>query len=79
MGVDANDLQRSLSSVRSLSRNVTIGLIVAGQLVAVAVVLAVLVTSDALSEEATLVAALVFLGFLIFSMMMIRRVSRRAD
>ncbi len=79
MGVDANDLQRSLSSVRSLSRNVTIGLIVAGQLVAVAVVLAVLVTSDALSEEATLVAALVFLGFLIFSMIVIRRVSRRAD
>jgi hypothetical protein len=78
MGVDATTpAEPQLGQVPEPQR--TIGLIVAGQLVAVAVVLAVLVTSDALSEEATLVAMLVFLGFLLFSMIMIRRVSRRAD
>ena len=49
MGIDPDDLQRSLRSVDSLSRSLTIGVIVAGQLAALAVVLAVVV-SDSLSE-----------------------------
>ena len=79
MGIDQDDLQRSLGSVGSLNRNVTIGVIVAGQLIAVAVVLAVLVASDTLSDDGITVAILAFLGFLAFSMWMVRRVSRNPD
>ena len=40
--LDTSDLQKGLTSVGSVSRNLTIGLIMAGQLIAVALVLAVL-------------------------------------
>ena len=40
--LDTSDLQKGLTSIGSVSRNLTMGLIVAGQLVALALVLAVL-------------------------------------
>ena len=79
MGIDQDDLQRSLGSVGSLNRNVTIGVIIAGQLIAVAVVIAVLVGSDTLNDDGITLAILAFLGFLAFSMWMVRRVSRNPD
>jgi ubiquinone biosynthesis protein len=77
--LDTSDLQKGLRSVGSVSRNLTIGLIVAGQLVASALVLAVLVMAEAVTDELITVAALVFLGFLGFSLWMVRRVSRAPD
>lgn len=74
--LDTSDLQKGLTSVGSVSRNLTIGLIMAGQLIAIALVLAVLILSDTLSSEIATLATLVFVGFLGFSLLMIRRVSR---
>jgi hypothetical protein len=42
-------------------------------------VLAVLVVSDSLEGDALVIALLAFLGFLAFSMIMIRRVARSRD
>jgi ubiquinone biosynthesis protein len=73
--LDTSDLQKGLTSVGSVSRNLTIGLIMAGQLIAVALVLAVLLLSDALSGEIVTLVTLAFVGLLVFSLVMIRRVS----
>lgn len=74
--VDTSDLQQGLTSVGSVSRNLTVGLIVAGQLIALAVVLAMLIFSDSVSSEIATVVTLAFLGFLGFSLVMVRRVSK---
>ncbi|RKY17065.1 MAG: hypothetical protein DRQ55_16640 [Planctomycetota bacterium] len=73
--VDTSDLQKGMSSIGSASRNLTIGLIIAGQLIALAVVLAVMLLSDAVSNDVATLVVLGFLGFLGFSLLMIRRVS----
>jgi ubiquinone biosynthesis protein len=74
--LDTSDLQKGLTSVGSVSRNLTIGLIMAGQLIAVALVLAVLIVSESLSSEIVTLVTLAFMGFLVFSLVTIRRVSR---
>lgn len=74
--LDTSDLQKGLTSVGSVSRNLTIGLIVAGQLIAMALVLALVVGTGILSEEITVLLTLIFVGFLGFSLYMVRRVSR---
>jgi hypothetical protein len=75
--LDTSDLQKGLSSVDSGSRNLTLGLIMAGQLIALALVLAVIVLSEALSPEAVTLVTLAFLGFMGFSLVLMRRVSRQ--
>lgn len=77
--LDTSDLQKGLTSVGSVSRNLTIGLIMAGQLIALALVLAVIIMSDSLSGEIVTLVALAFLGVLVFSLVTIRRVSRSGD
>jgi ubiquinone biosynthesis protein len=77
--VDTGDLQKGLRSVGSVSRNLTIGLIVAGQLVASALVLAVLIMADTVADEIITLAVLVFVAFLAFSLWMVRRVSGAPD
>jgi len=74
--LDTSDLQKGLTSVGSVSRNLTIGLIMAGQLIAIALVLAVLIVSESLSSEIVTLVTLAFMGFLVFSLVTIRRVSR---
>jgi len=74
--IDTSDLQKGMESVGSVSRNLTIGLIVAGQLIALALVLAMLIFSDAVSGEIATLVTLAFLAFLGFSLVMVRRVSR---
>ncbi len=74
--LDTSDLQKGLTSVGSVSRNLTIGLIVAGQLIAMALILAVLILSDSVGAEIISLALLVFAGILAFSLLMVRRVSR---
>ena len=74
--LDTSDLQKGLTSVGSVSRNLTIGLIMAGQLIALALVLAVLIVSESLSSEIVTLVTLAFMGFLVFSLVTIRRVSR---
>jgi ubiquinone biosynthesis protein len=74
--LDTSDLQKGLTSVDTGSRNLTLGLIMAGQLVALALVLAVIIMSDTLSGEIVTLVALGFLGILVFSLVTIRRVSR---
>jgi ubiquinone biosynthesis protein len=74
--LDTSDLQKGLTSVGSVSRNLTIGLIMAGQLIAVALVLAVLLLSDALGGEIVTIVTLAFIGLLVFSLVTLRRVSR---
>ncbi len=74
--LDTSDLQKGLTSVGSVSRNLTIGLIMAGQLIAIALVLAVLIVSESLSSEIVTLVTLAFVGFLVFSLVTIRRVSR---
>jgi ubiquinone biosynthesis protein len=74
--VDTSDLQRGLDSVGSVSRNLTVGLIVAGQLVALALVLAVVLATASLSDDLTTLLAFAFMGFLAFSLYIIRRVTR---
>jgi hypothetical protein len=61
---------------RAVSKNLTIGLIVAGQLVALALVLAIVVSNDALDQGLLNLLTLAFAGFLVFSVVVIRRVSR---
>ncbi len=77
--LDTSDLQKGLTSVGSVSRNLTIGLIMAGQLIAIALVLAVLIVSESLSSEIVTLVTLAFMGFLGFSLVMIRRVSRSSS
>ncbi len=77
--LDTSDLQKGLTSVGSVSRNLTVGLIVAGQLIAVALVLAVIVLSGSLSEEIVAIAVAAFAGFLAFSVLMVRRVSKAPE
>jgi ubiquinone biosynthesis protein len=74
--VETSDLQKGLTSVGSVSRNLTIGLIVAGQLIAVALLLAVLLLSDSGTPEFVTLGVLVFAGVLAFSLVMLRRVSK---
>jgi hypothetical protein len=74
--VDTSDLERGLDSVGSVSRNLTVGLIVAGQLVALALVLAVVLATGSLGDDLVTILALAFLGFLGFSLYMIRRLTR---
>jgi len=74
--VDTSDLQSGLESVGSVSKNLTIGLIVAGQLVAIALVLAVMLFADVVSDDIAVLVTAVFLAFLGFSLLVIRRVSR---
>jgi len=73
--LDTSDLQKGLTSVGSVSRNLTVGLIVAGQLIAVALVLAVIVLSGSLSDEIVAIAIAAFGAFLVFSVLVVRRVS----
>jgi len=68
--------QKGLESVGSVSKNLTIGLIVAGQLVALALVLAIVVSNDALDQGLLNLLTLAFGAFLVFSVLVIRRVSR---
>ena len=77
--VDTSDLQKGLSSVGSVSKNLTIGLVVAGQLIALALVLAVMLFSDAVSEEISMLVTAIFIGFLAFGRLVVRRVSRSSD
>jgi ubiquinone biosynthesis protein len=77
--LDTSDLQKGLTSVGSVSRNLTIGLIVAGQLIAIALIVAVLVLSDSVGSEIITLAVLVFAGVLAFSLLMVRRVSRPSE
>jgi nitrate reductase NapE component len=74
--VDTSDLERGLTSIGSVSRNLTIGLITAGQLIALALVLAVLIMSDTLETTIVTLVTVAFVGFLGFSLLMIRRVTR---
>jgi ubiquinone biosynthesis protein len=74
--LDTSDLQKGLTSVDTGSRNLTLGLIMAGQLIALALVLAVIILSDTLSDEIVTLVALGFLGVLVFSLVTVRRVSR---
>jgi hypothetical protein len=74
--VDTSDLERGLTSIGSVSRNLTIGLITAGQLIALALVLAVLIMNDTLDSTIVTLVTLAFVGFLGFSLLMIRRVTR---
>jgi predicted unusual protein kinase regulating ubiquinone biosynthesis (AarF/ABC1/UbiB family) len=74
--IDTGDLQKGLESVGSVSKNLTVGLIVAGQLVALALVLAIVISNEALDQGLLNLLVLVFVGFLGFSMFYIRRVSR---
>ncbi len=74
--IDTGDLQKGLESVGSVSKNLTIGLIVAGQLVALALVLAIVVSNDALDQGLLNLLTLAFGAFLVFSVVVIRRVSR---
>jgi ubiquinone biosynthesis protein len=74
--VDTTDLERGLTSIGSVSRNLTIGLITAGQLIALALVLAVLIMSDTLDTTIVTLVTIAFVGFLGFSLLMIRRVTR---
>lgn len=73
--VDTSDLQSGLTSIGSVSRNLTVGLIVAGQLIALALVLAVLILSDSVNSDVATLVILAFLGFLGFSLLMVRRAS----
>ncbi len=74
--VDTSDLERGLTSIGSVSRNLTIGLIMAGQLIALAVVLAVLISSETLGGELLTIVFVAFVGVLVLSLVMIRRVTR---
>ena len=74
--IDTSDLQKGLTSVGSVSRNLTVGLIMAGQLIAVALVLAVLLLSDTLGGEILALVTLAFVGLLVFSLVVLRRVSK---
>ena len=74
--IDTGDLQKGLQSVGSVSRNVTMGLIVAGQLVALALVLAVVVGGDTLDQELLNLLTLAFVGFLAFSIWVMSKVWR---
>jgi hypothetical protein len=65
--------------VGSVSRNLTIGLIIADQLVAIAIVLAVVMVYDSLNGDAVVRALPAFLGFLAFSGLAVRRVARMRD
>ena len=74
--LDTSDLQDGLNSVGSVSRNLTIGLIVAGQLIALALVLAVVIFNETVDSELATIIIVAFLGFLAFSLLVVRRVSR---
>jgi len=74
--IDTGDLNKGLASVGSVSKNLTIGMIVAGQLVALALVLAIVVSNDALDQGLLNILTLAFGAFLVFSVVVIRRVSR---
>jgi ubiquinone biosynthesis protein len=74
--IDTGDLQKGIQSISSVSKNLTIGLIVAGQLVALALVLAIVINSQALDQGMLNLLTLVFVGFLGYSVVYIRRVSR---
>jgi ubiquinone biosynthesis protein len=74
--IDTGDLQKGLESVGSVSKNLTIGMVVAGQLIAMALVLAVVISADALDQGLLNILVLVFGGFLVFSLLVVRRVSR---
>ena len=74
--IDTGDLQKGLQSVGSVSRNVTMGLIVAGQLVALALVLAVVIGVDTLDQELLNLLTLAFVGFLAFSIWVMSKVWR---
>jgi ubiquinone biosynthesis protein len=74
--IDTSDLQKGLTSVGAVSRSLTVGLIMAGQLIAVALVLAVLLLSDTLGGEILALVTLAFVGLLLFSLVVLRRVSK---
>lgn len=74
--IDTGDLQKGLQSVGSVSRNLTVGLVIAGQLVALALVLAVVIGVEALRDDLMDLLIVAFVGFLAFSIWMIRKVWR---